>query len=375
MVEFDGGTAQIGIKELADYRSLDRELGQNLQFLCVDQAEQFGDPTMIDQMRSNLRGEQTRFVISGHPGGPGDSWIRDRYVLPSEPWIPFIEPVSNKWFCRTDGTYRDNSTLAPDFKEQLLASTPDPYLRRAWLENDWLSGGFGSFFGDGVFEVSRNVVEDWLTPHQHPSWWKESRARGWRFYWAYDHGTASPAVGILMAASPGAHGPDRRWYPRGSRIAIDEVCTARSGSLTAGQNLTVPEIALLVKRTSEAWHVKPSGVADDSIFTSLSLRQDAVTIAQVFADSGVHFSPARKGSRTAGWERMRVLLQQAGAPDLAGLFIAKRCTYALKTIPHLPRDRRNPEDLATDSPDHAADAIRYGVLQRRASGKSWWPFL
>src|SRR3546814_6175344 len=77
---------------------------------------------------------------------------------------------------------------------------------------------------------------------------------------------------------------------------------------------------------------------------------------------GVTFWPAGKGTRKAGWERMRTLLSQAGSPDRPGLYISTRCRYAGDTLPTLPRDARDVEDVDSDAPDHAADAIRYGII-------------
>ena len=52
---------------------------------------------------------------------------------------------------------------------------------------------------------------------------------------------------------------------------------------------------------------------------------------------------------------------QAGKPDLPGLYISRRCTYAWETLPALPRDPRDIEDVDSSAPDHAADALRYGT--------------
>src|SRR3546814_12630101 len=78
--------------------------------------------------------------------------------------------------------------------------------------------------------------------------------------------------------------------------------------------------------------------------------------------SDVCSSDLGKGTRKAGWERMRTLLSQAGSPDRPGLYISTRCRYAWDTLPTLPRDARDVEDVDSDAPDHAADAIRYGII-------------
>ncbi|MNW69005.1 hypothetical protein D3C74_479180 [compost metagenome] len=38
------------------------------------------------------------------------------------------------------------------------------------------------------------------------------------------------------------------------------------------------------------------------------------------------------------------------------------CRDTIRTLPALPRDKRNPEDVDTHAEDHLADGIRYGLM-------------
>jgi hypothetical protein len=49
-----------------------------------------------------------------------------------------------------------------------------------------------------------------------------------------------------------------------------------------------------------------------------------------------------------------------------GIRIFSRCTAAIRTIPKLPISDKNPEDVDTDSEDHAFDSITYGLTEKRA---------
>ena len=40
------------------------------------------------------------------------------------------------------------------------------------------------------------------------------------------------------------------------------------------------------------------------------------------------------------------------------------CRDLIRTLPALQHDAARPEDVDTDSEDHAADAMRYGVMSR-----------
>ena len=63
---------------------------------------------------------------------------------------------------------------------------------------------------------------------------------------------------------------------------------------------------------------------------------------------------------------MRRLLQDAGNPDVPGLYIGRACTYFWQTVPYLGRDLKRMEDVDSQGPDHAADAVRYRCLRLRS---------
>jgi len=79
----------------------------------------------------------------------------------------------------------------------------------------------------------------------------------------------------------------------------------------------------------------------------------------------VEFDPAKKADRLTGWAIMRRLLQDAGKPDVPGLYVSRTCRYFWATVPYLERDMRRVEDVDSSGPDHAADAGRYACLRER----------
>jgi hypothetical protein len=176
---------------------------------------------------------------------------------------------------------------------------------------------------------------------------------------AHDFGSSAPSVTYLCATSPGGTGLDGRWYPRDSILLLDELATTDPADPSRGMGWPVNVLAEAICELADRWGVKPSGVADDSIFnkTGSSLG----SIADEFRRAGVNFRPARKGSRVAGWQLMRRLLADAGKVDKPGLYVSRVCRYWWETVPLLARDPRRPEDVDSRGPDHAADATRYGL--------------
>ena len=47
-----------------------------------------------------------------------------------------------------------------------------------------------------------------------------------------------------------------------------------------------------------------------------------------------------------------------------GLRVFSTCRNLIRTLPILPLDENNPEDINTDAEDHAYDALRYGCMSR-----------
>jgi hypothetical protein len=48
-----------------------------------------------------------------------------------------------------------------------------------------------------------------------------------------------------------------------------------------------------------------------------------------------------------------------GKRESPGLFISERCADTLRTLPVLPRDQKDPDDVDTEAEDHIGDEIRY----------------
>lgn len=347
----NGGYMELGqLESAADYAKYQ---GRSFTLLLVDEAGQFPDPSLLDILRSNMRGPKAmpiRLVMAANPGGPGHHWLAFRYALRADPWTEFKDPKSRRPWIYCPSTFTANPHIDQDaYADSLAASCPDdPELLRAWIDGDWAVNR-GAYFA-GVLDESRNGVADW-----------EAIPEGWRTWLAHDFGSSAPSVTYVLAESPGENGPDGCWYPRGSIVAVDELATNKRGNVNQGNGWTVPVLAENIKDMAARWKMRPRGVADDACFARTG--HGAGSIADEFRAYGVHFDPAKKADRITGWTRMRRLLAQAGQPDVPGLYVARRCAYFWQTVPYLPRDDRRIEDVDSTGPDHGADAMRYGILR------------
>jgi hypothetical protein len=354
--------ATLEINQLADAADFSKYQGRSFRpLIAFDEVGQYAVPQLIDLMRSNLRGPKdmpTRYVLAGNPGGPGHMWVSHRYIFKAAPWKPFLDETSKREFVYAPSTFLDNPHIdQAEYRKQLESSCPtDPELLRAWLDGDWHVAR-GAYFA-AVLEEKRNAIDPWdavpvvESPRRGP--------RKWEHWISYDHGSAAPSVTYLLCRSPGAKGPDGKFYPRDSVIVLDELATNDPQHLNKGLQWTVPRLAEEIKALCARWGVEPEGCCDDAAFAHIGAG--AGSIADEFRQQGVSFSEAKKGDRQAGWERMRRLMADAGRPDVPGLFIARSCTYFWQTVPFLARDPRRIEDVDSRGPDHAADALRYGIV-------------
>ena len=63
-----------------------------------------------------------------------------------------------------------------------------------------------------------------------------------------------------------------------------------------------------------------------------------------------------------GWDQMRARLKGDGERPM--LYVFSTCTDFIRTVPLLQHDQARPEDLDTDTEDHAADDWRYAAMSR-----------
>lgn len=148
-----------------------------------------------------------------------------------------------------------------------------------------------------------------------------------------------------------------KWFPRGSHLLLDEVCTARPGHPHVGAEMSVEDVATLIKDMWRGWGlaVKPRGGADDAC----DIRNDkGISIVDQFATAGVSFVLAEKDSRISGWQYMRELLLNASLEriDKPGLFVSDQVRLLVETVPLLSRSVRH----------RGADACQYGLVAKAA---------
>lgn len=319
--------------------------GHSYTRVYVEEIGNFPTPAPILKLMATLRsgaGVPVGFRATGNPGGPGHQWVRARYIDPFPLGMRIIkDEASGLERVYIPSRVGDNAYLGEDYVSRLKASGSSQ-LVRAWLDGDW-SVVEGAFFGD-VWSSEKHVVR----PFEIPSEWMRFRSMDW--------GSAAPfSVGWWAVASD-----DHEGIPRGALVRYREWYGASSPNV--GLKLTAEEVAAgIVER--ERGETIAYGVLDPSAF-----RQDGgPSIAERMSNHKVLFRPA-DNARVArlgalgGWDQLRARLKGDG--ERPGVFFFSTCVDTIRTLPALQHDPNRPEDVDTDSEDHAADDVRYACLSR-----------
>lgn len=334
----------------------DEYQGRNVTDVWVEEAGQFPDPKPIDRLNGVLRsaeGIPTQLIVTANPGGAGQVWMRDRYQLHPFPKRPRIisRVLGNGSVHRIaviPSRLSDNRILTdsdPNYVNRLhMVGSAD--LVRGWLEGDW-SAIAGAFFD--CWSESKHVLE----PFPIPEHWMRFRSMDW--------GSARPFSVGWWAVVSDDFAVDGRVLPRGALVRYREWYGAKGPN--EGLKIHAEQVADGIKQR-EAGEKIAYGTIDPAAFQ----EDGGPSIAERMMLRGVHWTRAdnaRVSGRGAlgGWDQMRGRLKgdDDGRPML---YVFSTCRDFIRTVPAMQHDPNRPEDVDTNSEDHAADEARYGCMSR-----------
>jgi hypothetical protein len=356
-------------------------LGHQFTFMGWEELTSWSDATLYEPLmaccRSTRKGIPLHVVSNTNPWGPGHGWVRERFVdpMPERSVLRFryTSPIDGSEIvlrrCRIHGMMRENQPAMeanPQYVAQIM-SIKDPNIRKAWLEGSWDIQAGGRFTDSWKDELH------FIQPFPIPDGWTVDRA--------FDWGSSAPFAVGWFAESNGEPfekpitiaGREVSRVPRGTLFMIAE-WYGWNGVPNTGIKLRPSLIAEGVREREEQMrghllngHYVAPGPADASIF---DVDTEGESIATKMEMSGVSWerSVKRKGSRVNGWELMIERLEAAhplldGQPmEEPGLFVFDTCHQFRRTLAAAPRDDKNPDDVDTNSEDHALDMARYRIL-------------
>lgn len=297
-----------------------------------------------------LAGMFPRVLCGTNPGNIGHHWVKAGFVDGGAYTVRQMDDEEGGMRRQfIPARLEDNPALrlADPLYEKKLEGLGDPLLVRALKEGDW-DVVAGSMFGD-TWRKDRHVCRPFALPV------------GWKVWRGGDDGFAAPTCVVWLTKDPDA----------GTIYVINEVYRPK---------MLPEEVAERTKRFDrEIEFVGPHG---QRILNNTGLA--GVYDAAAFADTGQSDNGKRVESRGAKMNSLglrwipcekgpgsRVHAVQAFHRLLApnpkdpkrrpGIIFFDRCQVCIRTIPTLPRDKNEPEDVDTEAEDHAFDAVRYGL--------------
>jgi hypothetical protein len=168
------------------------------------------------------------------------------------------------------------------------------------------------------------------------------RARDLRVALGLDWGNSSPGCVLWGAALPNGH-----------VTIFDEY---------KFQRMTAKDVAIAVKAKCADWNLPavPMCACDPSLLPAAK-GEVGEWIGLTLIRHGL---PVRRVSndRVNGWQRVHEALGIDPETKTPWLTVHPRCRYLSRTLPLMVQAKLNPEDLDSDSDDHAADALRYLLM-------------
>jgi len=315
-----------------------RYQGQSYTWIGIDELPQYPTADIYNFLRSSLRSVDPEIPVymraTGNPGNVGSTWVKEMFVDPSEPNNQFdveiptpmgVKKISRKFI---PAKLQDNPYLMQtDDYYAMLASLPD-VQKKQFLEGDWDAYESSSF---PEFNRQVHVIEPFDIP------------RNWMRFRAADWGYSSPACCLWFAVD----------YDNNLFVYRE---------LYAKRN-TADVFARRVLDSEEGEYIR-YGVLDSSTWAR---RGDVgPSIAETMIQEGCRWRQSDRSprSRISGklevHKRLRIE-EDTGYPTM---FIFNNCLNLIRTLPMLPVDKNNAEDVDTTADDHAYDALRYGCMSR-----------
>ena len=306
-----------------------RYQGQAYSWIGFDEITHLPTEFSWNYLASRLRttdSEITPYMrCTANPGGVGAHWVKNRYIMPSDPDTSFIgkDGLTRKFI---PARLEDNPFLATDGRYEKMLKALPPTQRKQLLEGNW-DVNEGAAFTE--FSLENHVIP----PFQLPIHW--DRVKG------VDYGYASESACIWAAVDPSD----------GTLIVYRELYQKGLTGEDLGRRITEMEL-------EDPFSVQ--GVLDTAAWARTGTT--GPTVGETLVRQGHKLRRADK-NRIQGKIQIHeyLRLQPSGRPRLQ---IFSSCPSLIRELQSIPLDKSNPEDVNTHAPDHAYDALRYLIMSR-----------
>jgi len=328
-----------------------RYQGLAFSWIGFDELTQWSTPFAWNYMRSRLRSTSSDLPVymraTTNPGGRGHGWVKKMFIDPATPNKAFeaTDIETGEILRYPEGHSKEGKAL---FKRKFIPARliDNPYLaqqgdyeamllslpeqqRRQLLEGDW-DIKEGAAFTE--FNRDIHVIEPFNIPNN------------WVKFRACDYGYGSKSGVVWIAVSPS-----------------EQLVVYRE--LYVSKVLATDLADMILEAEAGDGNIR-YGVLDSSLWHK---RGDTgPSLAEQMISKGCRWRPSdrSKGSRVAGKNEIHRRLQVDEFTEEPRLVFFNSCINIISQLPSIPLDKKNPEDIDTNSEDHLYDALRYGIMSR-----------
>ncbi len=324
-VEFPNGS-RILVGGYKDERDIDKYLGLEYDGVVIEEATQFSEERkdrIYGSVRTSKPNWRPRKYLTTNADGIGLAWFKRTFVTPARERRETI----TRFF---EVSYAGNPFLNPEYVRWLEGLKGQ--LAKAWRDCDWDAFAGMAF---PTWNYERHVVPFEQT-FEIPLTWMKWTGTDW--------GTAAPFCNLWLAKQPDV----KRIYVYREAYQAGLNSTEQTAVI---KDMTLPDEKIVMR-----W-------ADPSMWPAEKMRDKVTSAVDDYKAAGLILTKG-DNNRLSGKRKIDSAL--ADLPDgKPGLMIFENCENLIEQLSSAPADPLNPEDIDTESEDHALDALKYALTNEK----------
>lgn len=369
--------AEVELRPAAKPEDIDFFQGQNYQRLVIEELTQM-EADDVDKIEASCRSTIPEIpamkIYTTNPGNRGHKWVKEKFIDVC-PALNDGEPVYLEEY---DITYQplkpnkvhttktgekflfipsllfDNPYLAENDKNYVrnMLSKSNHILRRMWLFGDWsvFTGQFFTMWDENIhtqdemeFFGAKNVRE--LAGKRKTFDWGD-----YRLYMSNDYGFAEKSAWACGMYAVHNETDEMVKFTEivMSGLTIKEQARMTKEVLSDEYNLSIERFELIVADPNSYWQRKDKG-------------EEFWTFALAYEEEGIILTKGLNDREQGAMAVIQALNidKDTKRPRLTFL---DNCNESIDSIPALPTDSRNPNDVDTTCFDHPYDELRYLLM-------------
>jgi len=335
--------------EVLQFRGLEKDMdvykfqSKAWSWIGWDELTQWASPFPYTYLMTRLRsakGAKVRVRAATNPGGVGHSWVKARFVDPAPPGTGHkVMTKSGDMYYRVfiPSKLEDNRILMdndPQYADRIYELN-DPMLARALREGDW-----NIIAGAAIpeWDPKIHVIDPAPIPSDKPIW----RSMDWGYVEPY-------CCGWLFPDNDG-------------NVILAHELYGWSGQPNVGTQESPGEVRAKIESFESLFELYvPMGLLDSQCWDQ---QGHPTMIAKELGGRELGWKAWPKGPHSRVQQKQIMHQYLAIVNGKSRLKVMRNCTHTIRTLPILPRDKNNIEDVDTNSEDHPYDMLRGGLTKK-----------